>query len=88
MEKPTNDDSYDISQSLKYKTRTKRAQGKEKEFVIKDEMDIAKITIKKLFSASKTKALLTHFLGNTVLEEYKASNRSARRSCVFYVTGT
>ena len=33
---------YDITQSLKQKTRAKRAQGKEMEFEIHNEMDIAK----------------------------------------------
>ena len=35
-------DCYDIAQSLKQKIRAKRAQGKEMEFAIHDEMDIAK----------------------------------------------
>jgi hypothetical protein len=39
-------DHYDVLQSLKQKTRAKRAQGKEMEFVIHDEMAIAKITPK------------------------------------------
>jgi len=59
---------YDITQTLKQKTRTKRAKGKEMEFAIHDEMDIAKITIKELLSAAKTKgALLQHswYLLNT-----------------------
>ena len=38
-------DNYDITQSLKQKTRAKRAQRKEMEFAIHDEMDIAKIII-------------------------------------------
>ena len=62
-------DRYDIAQSLKQKTRAKRAQGKEMEFAIHDEMDIAKITLKELLSASKTKALLSNILGNALLEE-------------------
>ena len=32
-------DCYDIAQSLKRKTRTKRAQGKDMEFAIHDEME-------------------------------------------------
>ena len=39
-------DRDDIAQSLKYETGTKRAQGKEMEFAIHDEMDIANITLK------------------------------------------
>ena len=68
-------DRYDIAQSLKQKTRAKRAQGKEMEFATHDEMDIAKITLKELLSASKTKALLFNILGNTFLEEYKGSKK-------------
>ena len=41
------------------------------EFATHDEMDIAKITLKELLSASKTKTLLSNILGNVVLEEYK-----------------
>ena len=62
---------YDIAQSLKLKTRAKRAQGKEMEFAIHDEMDTAKITPK----ASKTKALPSNILGNIILEEYKGSKK-------------
>ena len=36
-------------------------------------MDIAKITLKELLSASKTKAHLSTILGNVFLEEYKGS---------------
>ena len=68
-------DRYDIAQSLKQKTRAKRAQGKEMEFATHDEMDIAKITLKELLSDSKTKALLFNILGNTFLEEYKGSKK-------------
>ena len=68
-------DHYDIAQSLKQKTRAKRAQGKEMEFAIHDEMDIAKITLKELFSASKTKTSLSNILGNAVLDEYKGSQK-------------
>ena len=42
--------------SLKQKSRAKRAQGKDIEFAIRDEMDIAKITLKELLFASKHKA--------------------------------
>ena len=63
-------DCYDIAQSLKEKTRTKRAQGKEMESAIHDEMAIAKITLKELLSASKTKAPLSNIISNAVLEEY------------------
>ena len=68
-------DCYDIAQSLKQKTRANRAQGKEMEFAIYDEMDIAKITLKELLSASKTKQLLSNILGNAVLEEYEGSKK-------------
>ena len=70
-------DRYDIAQSLKQKTRAKRAQGKEMEFAIHYKMDIAKITLKDLLSASKTKALLSHILGNALLEEYKGSKKKS-----------
>ena len=66
----------DIAQSLKQKTTAKRAHEKEeKEFAIHDEMDIAKITLKELLSASKTKALFPNILGNAVLEECKGSKK-------------
>ena len=58
-------DCYDITQSLKQKTRAKRAQGKEMEFAIHDEMDIAKITRKELPSVSKTKFLVMPYWRNT-----------------------
>ena len=69
-------DCYDFAPSLKQKTRAKRAQGKEMEFVIHDEMDTAKITLKEVLSASKPKALLSNILGNALLEEYKGSNKT------------
>ena len=56
-------------------TSLKRAQGNEMEIAIHDEVDIAKITLKELLSASKTKALLSTILGNVVLEEYKGSKK-------------
>ena len=68
-------DWYDIAQSLKQKTRAKRAQGKDIKFVIHNEMDIAKITLKELFCASKTEALISNMHGNAVLEEYNGSKR-------------
>ena len=40
-------------------------------------MDIAKITLKELLSASRTKALFSDILGNDVLEEYKGSKKKA-----------
>ena len=68
-------DRYDIVQSLKQKTRAKRAQGKEMEFAIHDEIAIAKVTLKELLSSSKTKAILTHTLGNALLDGYKGSTK-------------
>ena len=68
-------DRYDIAQSLKQKTRAKRPEGKEMEFAIYDEKDIAKITLKELLSASKTKALLSHILCNALLDKYKGSKK-------------
>ena len=56
-------DCYDIAQSLKQKTRTKRAQGKEMEFAIHDEV--------LLRLPSKTKVVISNILGNALLEEYK-----------------
>ena len=47
-------DCYVIAQSLKQKMRAKRTQGKEMEYAIHDEMDIAKNTLKELLSSSKT----------------------------------
>ena len=69
-------DCYDIAQSLKQETRAKRTQGKEMEYAIHEEMDIAKITLKELLSASKTKAHLSNTLGNALLEEYKGSKKN------------
>ena len=46
------------------------------EFAIYDEMDIANITLKELLSTSKTKALLSHILGNALLEEYEGSKKN------------
>ena len=39
-------------------------------------MDIAKIILKELLPASKTKALISKKIGNVVLEEYKESNKN------------
>ena len=58
-------DCYDIAQSLK----------QEMEYAIHEEMDIAKITLKEMLSASKTKAPLSNTLGNALLEEYKGSKK-------------
>jgi hypothetical protein len=69
------DEGRIICESLKQKARAKRAQRKEMEFVIHDEMDIAKIALIELFSASKTKVLLSNILGNAILEEYKGSKK-------------
>ena len=68
-------DRYDITQSLNQKTRAKRAQGKEMEFAIHDEMDLAKITLKELLSASKPTMPISNILGNVVLDEYKGSQK-------------
>ena len=46
-------DRYDIAQSLKQKTRAKRAHRKEMEFAIHDEKDIAKITLKELLKRQR-----------------------------------
>ena len=53
------------------------------EFAIHDEMDIAKITLKELLSASKTKAPLSNIPDNAVLEIYKGSKKK-----VMVVKGT
>ena len=70
-------DCYDTAQSLKQKT-----QGKEMEFAIHDEMDLAKIILKELLSTSKTKALLSNIPGNDVLEEYKGSKNDWTTWCI------
>jgi len=78
---------YDIAQTLKQKTKAKRAQGNEMELAIHDEMDIAKITPKVLLSASKTSApptfLVMSYWRNTNdrrkgggLEKYHSSKQS------------
>ena len=38
-------------------------------------VDITKITLKELLSASKTKALISNVLGNALLKEYKGSKK-------------
>ena len=72
-------DRYDVAQSWKQKTRTKRAQGKGMELAIHDEMDIAKVILKELISASKTKALLSNTLGDAVLEAYQEKGCGCKR---------
>lgn len=74
-------DRYDIVQSLKQKTRTKRAGGFVTEFAIHDKMDIARITLKELLSASKTKATLSNILAEALLAEYKWSKKKMVVAC-------
>ena len=66
-------DQY-LEVSLKNKTRTKRAQKTTSlEFVVHDEMNIAKITLKQLLTNSKTKSQLTELLVQALLETFKES---------------
>ena len=67
MMKPYDDerticDHYDITQSLKQNMRAKRAQRKEMEFTIHDEMDIDKIII--IYKGSKKSVVVVK--GTTV----------------------
>ena len=45
------------------------------EFAIHDEMAIAKVSLKELLSASKTKASLSFLLGDAILKEYEGSTK-------------
>ena len=63
-------DRYDITHSLKLKTRAKQAQGNEMEFAVHDET----APLKELLSASKTKALLSNTRGYAILDSFKGSN--------------
>ncbi len=46
-------DRYNITQSMKQKSRAKRALGKDMELAIHDAIVIAKVTLEELLSASK-----------------------------------
>lgn len=62
--------------SLKDKTRAKRAQNTSAiEFVIHDEMNIAKVPLRELLSSSKSKAQLTVLLAKALLESFKDSEQ-------------
>ena len=61
--------------SLKNKIRAKRAQNTSAiEFVIHDEMNIAKVSLKELLSSSKTKSQLTE-LAKVLLESFNDSEQ-------------
>ena len=64
-------DQY-LEVSLKNKTRAKRAQKTSSlEFVVHDEMNIAKISLKELLANSKTKTQLMELLAQALLETFK-----------------
>ena len=66
-------DQY-LEVSLKNKTRAKRTQKTSSlEFVVHDEMIIAKISLKELFANSKIKSQLTEILAQALLETFKES---------------
>ncbi len=63
-------DRYDITQSMKQKSRAKRALGKDMELAIHDAIVIAKVTLEELLSASKTNAILSNTHVDVVLKVY------------------
>jgi hypothetical protein len=66
-------DQY-LEVSLKNKTRAKRAQKTSSlEFVVHDEMNIAKVSLKEFLANSKTKSQLTELLAQALLETFKES---------------
>ena len=59
---------------MKNKTRAKRAKKTSSlEFVVHDEMNIAKISLKELLANSKTKSQLMELLAQALLETFKES---------------
>ena len=63
-------DQY-LEVSLKNKSRAKRAQKiSSLEFVVHDEMNIAKISLNELVANSKTKSQLTELLVQALLETF------------------
>jgi len=60
--------------SLKDKTRDKRAAiSVTMEFKFHDDMSIGKVSLKELFSNSRTQSQLTEILAEALLEEFKGS---------------
>ena len=60
--------------SLKEKARAKQAASSvTMEFKVHDHMSIAKVSLKELFSNSRTKSHLTEILAKALLEEFKGS---------------
>ena len=58
--------------SLKAKTGAKRAASSvTMEFKVHDDMSIAKVSLKELFSNSRTKSQLTEILAEALLEDFK-----------------
>jgi len=63
-----------LDASLKDKTRAKRAASSvTMELKVHDDMSIAKVSLKELFSNSRTKSQLTEILAEALLEEFKGS---------------
>ena len=69
-------DRYDVLSSLKSATRSKRQGTQEPIYYhITDSTHIAKVTLKKLVSHTKTKAELTAFLAQKVMERGEATGK-------------
>ena len=68
-------DKY-LKASLKDKTCAKHAaKVSSTEFMVHDEMNIAKVTLKELLASSKTKSQLTELLTTALLEAFEGSNQ-------------
>ena len=71
-------DRYDVPQSLKEKTREKRAKQVDKNFVVHDEMAISKISLKDLLSSSQTNAGLANIFGDALLNAFNCSDKEQK----------
>jgi len=70
-------DRYDVLSSLKFDTRSRRQGSQEPiHYHITDSTHIAKVTLKKLLSHTKTKAELTAFLAQKVMERGEATGKN------------
>ena len=68
-------DRYDLPQSLKEKTREKRAKQADMNFEVHDEMVISKIPLKDLLSSSQTKAGLSNLFGDSLVHAFNGSDK-------------
>ena len=62
--------------SLKNKTRAKSAANLSSiQFIVHEEMSIAKVTMKELLASAKTKSQLTELFAKALLEAFKGSSQ-------------